>query len=489
MIAGINRAEFERILPTVLTPTTPIRSVEFLRGREKILEDIRRSFVQPGRHVFIHGDRGVGKTSLAQTAAIEHQSSSAAPIFIGCDNASTFYSIARNVALKLRPTDPSITKTTRGGKISAGWKSVLSAEAQQIIERGAIPDFRTIDDVIGAIGYLAEHHSQAPVIVIDEFERITAASERMLFADFIKQVGDQSLPVKLIFCGIGSALGDLLDAHHSCYRYLTAIALDRLGYQPRLEIMEHAVSALGLKMEDTSAYRIAMISDGFPHYVHLITEKLLWEAFQDGDRVITTKPHHYTKAIGAAVIDIEPHLKAMYEKASLKYKSDYETVLWAVADHHELKRRSTDIYNSYSRIMRSLGEDPLSRETFNQRMNSLKRATHASILKANRQGWYEFSEAVVRGYVRLRAEARGVQLGNEHPLDARNPAALANVPRQTFSVHGNNALLRGPAPTIRSVPVRVPVRRVSHSFRDSSRARRRAESGPSFGPRRRPISF
>jgi hypothetical protein len=34
-----------------------------------------------------------------------------------------------------------------------------------------------------------------PVIVIDEFERITNDSERMLFADFIKQVGDQSVPI------------------------------------------------------------------------------------------------------------------------------------------------------------------------------------------------------------------------------------------------------------------------------------------------------
>jgi len=427
-IKGFSRAEFEEILPVLLTPTTPIRSAEFLRGRERILEEIRRSFIQPGRHVFIHGDRGVGKTSLAQTAAIEHQSASADPIMVGCDNASTFYSIARNIGLKLRATDPTITKSTTGSKIGFKWK-IVSAEAQKTIERGNIPEFKTIDDVVGAFGYLAAQHSTAPVVVIDEFERIKAAEERMLFADFIKQVGDQSLPLKLIFCGIGSSLSDLLDAHHSCYRYLTAISLDRLGYQPRLEIIQHATSAFGLKAEDTSVYRIAMISDGFPHYVHLITEKLLWQAFEDEHVVHETKPHHYSDAVKAAVKDIEAHLKQMYEKASLKYKTDYETVLWAVADHHELKRRSTDIYYSYKRIMRSTSEEPLPRDTFNQRMNALKKPAHASILSANRQGWYEFSEAVVRGYVRLRAEARGVQLGNEHPLDARNPASLANAPQ------------------------------------------------------------
>ena len=168
-----------------------------------------------------------------------------------------------------------------------------------------------------------------------------------------------------------------------------------------------------------------MISDGFPHYVHLLTEKLLWQVFEDPNEIVETLPQHYTGAVSAAVVEIEPHLKVMYERATLKYKADYASVLWAVADHHSLKRRSVDIFASYKRIVLSKGETPLERDKFNQRMNTLKRPAHGSILKANRQGWYEFGEAVVRGYVRLQAEANGVQLGNEHPLDGRTPGALS----------------------------------------------------------------
>jgi hypothetical protein len=429
-IQSFKRDGFVDVLQRMLTPTTPIRSVEFLRGRDRILEDIRRALIQPGRHVFVHGDRGVGKTSLAQTAALQHQSADSSPVFIGCDNSSTFYRVAKNVAQKLAPSDPTVSKVTRSGKIGGGWKGWISAEAQQTVERtGNIPDFQSIDDAISIVGFVASKHSEHPVVVIDEFERIKDANERMLFADFIKQVGDQSVPIKLIFCGIGSALSDLLDSHHSCYRYLSAVPLERLGVEPRLEIIRTAAAALEITVEETSLYRIAMISDGFPHYVHLLTEKLLWQVFEDNEEVTQTMPRHYSSAVSAAVIDIEPHLKAMYESASLKYKPDYEHVLWAVADDHQLKRRSSDIFTSYARIVRSLGEDPLPRETFNARMNALKRPTHASILKANRQGWYEFTEAVVRGYVRLRAEGRGVRLGNEHPLDGRNPQSLANMPK------------------------------------------------------------
>jgi hypothetical protein len=263
-----------------------------------------------------------------------------------------------------------------------------------------------------------------PAIVIDEFERIQDAAERMLFADFIKQIGDQSIPIKLIFCGVGSSLGDLLDSHHSCYRYLTAVGLERLKVGPCLEIIQGASDALHVSIEDNTRIRIAQTSDGFPHYVHLLTENSLWCIFEDPQTIAISEPRHYSGAVTAAVIDIEPHLKGIYENATLKYKSDYEVVLWALADHDSLKRRSIDIYGSYKRIVLSRGETPLDRERFTQRINTLKRPTHASILKASRQGWYEFSEAVVRGYVRLRAEAQGIELGNDHPLDGRNPNPL-----------------------------------------------------------------
>jgi len=418
-IIGIQRAEFEATLKSVLSPTTPIRSPEQLKGREKKLEDIRRALVQPGRHIFIYGDRGVGKTSLAQTAAYEHQSSSRPPILLACDPSTSFYRLVQDLASRLLNMDPTILRKTAQKKGGASW--VFSAEVQQSIEHGQIPDLRTMNEAVAVTAYVAKLHSPQPVAIIDEFERVQDPNERTLFADFIKQIGDQSINLKLLFCGVGSALDELLDAHHSCYRYLSAVQLERLGYQPRLEIIDAAANALGIVVEDTSRYRIAAISDGFPNYIHLITEKLLWEVFDDDNEIQKTTPDHYVRAVKAAVLDIEPRLRAIYEKASLKYTDEYEAVLWAVADHHELKRRSTDIYESYRRLMDSRGLEPMAREKFNTRMNLLKKPTHASILKGTRQGWYEFSEAVVRGYVRLRAEVRGVQLGIDHPLEYRAP--------------------------------------------------------------------
>ena len=75
--------------------------------------------------------------------------------------------------------------------------------------------------------------------------------------------------------------------------------------------------------------------------------------------------------------------------------------------------------------MRDRPQDALDRDKFNQRINSLKQPSHASILTGTRQGWYEFTEKMIRGYVRLRAEQEGVLLEVDHP--ALRSRARTNV--------------------------------------------------------------
>lgn len=216
-------------------------------------------------------------------------------------------------------------------------------------------------------------------------------------------------------------------SHHSCYRYLATVDLQPLPWEGRLAIIDSASEALGVIVDSPTRFRIAAISDGFPHYVHLICEKLFWALQDDVECVGKTEPKHYLKALSDAVKDIEPFLKELYATATQKYNNDYQEILWAVADHHELKRRSTDIYKSYVEIMRQRPSAPLDRGKFNARMSYLKNPSHGEILIGSRQGWYELREPILRGYIRLRAEHEGISLAKEHPRqqDAR-PLGLFN---------------------------------------------------------------
>ena len=116
-----------------------------------------------------------------------------------------------------------------------------------------------------------------------------------------------------------------------------------------------------------------------------------------------------------AVQESETSLKIIYDNAVQKYSDTYEEVLWAVADDNLLRRQMTDIFDkSYERIMdERIGRTKLSKKTFYQRIYSLTTPRHGEVLIPRGNGWYEFRENIVRGYVRLRAAKEGLALGRE----------------------------------------------------------------------------
>ena len=80
-----------------------------------------------------------------------------------------------------------------------------------------------------------------------------------------------------------------------------------------------------------------MICDGFPYYVHFISEKLFWRVFeaQNGGKVT---PELFIQAMEDAANAMDMKLRGPYEKATQKYDDTYSAILFAVADGHELKK-------------------------------------------------------------------------------------------------------------------------------------------------------
>lgn len=404
---------FARELHKHVYASAPITSIEYLRGREVQVRDIERALGSPGRNVFIYGDRGVGKTSLAQTAAFKVNAAFGKPLLLGVTKQTTFFGTIRDlVSQKLGELDVGKKRTlVRGGGIQTG---VLSFEFRRELEHGRVPEPKTINEVVALLEFVFGGELADQVVVIDEFERLENADERALFADFLKQLGDQNVRVKFIFCGVGQSLTELLADHHSCYRYLETVSLGRLEYEARFQILRTVELAFDISIDAETRFRICAISDGYPYYIHLVCEKMLWEMYDDPKVVREPSVEHYNRALEKSINSIEPELRKSYETATKKYNDDYQEVLWAVADHGDLQRRSTDIYTSYLRIMSQMGKDALPRDRFNTRINSLKKESHGGILDGTRTGWYSFKENVIRGYVRLRAERCGVTLDVDH---------------------------------------------------------------------------
>lgn len=411
----LDRSAFEQILHTYVRPSKPIDTFEQLVGRTKQLDSVEEAINSPGKHIFIYGDRGAGKTSLAQTIAHKHHTSASSPIFSACGAKTTFSSIIADIASQLVGRSMLNAKESSLA-VTGSLGSALSANASFKVSERPIEHI-DLNKAAALLSEGAARRGHRCLVIIDEFENLPSTEDRALFAELVKQLSDRSIPITLIFCGIGRSLEDLLQGHASAHRYLHEVKLPTppLNFGQTWEIVDGVAGRLGLTINDDSRLRIAQVSDGFPHYVHLLCEKLFWQAFRADGPVDEITPDDYMHGVTAALENVEARLRLAYDKAVKKQVDEYQEVLWAVADHYELERNTAAIYtNSYERIMNDLGRTPVTRRTFTTRLNALKTPAHGSVLTSARRNWVQFSENLIRGYVRLVAEGAGVRLALEH---------------------------------------------------------------------------
>lgn len=419
-IANFSQSEFERVLNEHVRPSSPIESFEHLFDREKQLNRIEEALSSAGRHIFIYGDRGAGKTSLAKSAAFKHHPSLGEPIYTACGQKTSFEAIVRDIASQLdnRSSYFNVERTVGFGA-KAKTRNVEIDGSYRKTETQRNLDGFDLNAATAAIKEAVDRKRTADrkIIVIDEFENLPSPDDRKLFAELIKQLSDRNAHVSLIFCGIGKSLDDLLLGHASAHRYIEEIQLPSppLTYSGRWEIIDSACRALGLTLDEDSRLRIAQVSDGFPHYVHLICQKLFWTAFRAPEIVTDLNPYDYMESVRGALGSVESRLRQVYDIATKKDQDNYQEVLWSVADHFELERNNRRIYDeSYQRVMREVERPPLSFKDFQARLANLRSSRHGAILSSSRRGWVHFTENLTRGYVRLVAESKGIRLALEH---------------------------------------------------------------------------
>ncbi len=413
-IQEYHRSQFGEKLNTLVSPSQPIRSVENLFGREKEIVRIEKALYAPGRHVFIYGERGVGKSSLAATAANQYQSSDSEYIDVSCSPDATLKSIIVNIAYQA-------TKTSRLRDIKKNEIQLLDIHYLKLqsgeneANKNLHNEIHSLTDAVEILREVSENHSERPIIVIDEFDRMDSEKERNLFADLLKHLGDKRISIKFIFTGIAKTLDELLGAHQSAIRQLETIELPKLSWDARWDILLHASKEFGIIVDRTICIRIAAISDGYPYYVHLITEKLLWRVFDDEITATEVLKAHYQAALHDAIDSISAELKRPYELAINQRTGDYEEVLWSTADSDFLQRYLKDMYSSYLYVMKQIThKSPLKYDKYTARIRSLKGESNGEILiSENRPGLYSYREKMLRGFVRIQAEAHGIELLGE----------------------------------------------------------------------------
>jgi Cdc6-like AAA superfamily ATPase len=420
-IKGLNEIQLAEILGAHLTPSKEILTPERLLGREQCLKQINRAFSSDGRNVFVYGDRGIGKTSVARTAATINNFAETSHIYVACGEDTSFGQIIQAigndvipVAKRLRPK-----KVAGGGTVGVLGTSLganFSTDTKSSIDKPT-----SVIEALDILTFVAQSRMGRTIAVVDEFDRISSDLDKVLFAELIKNLSTRDIDLRFIFCGIGHTVDELLGKHLSVGRYFQPIGLEKLHHDHLWGIINTVADKTGVTIPQEILYRIGIVSDGFPHFVHLIGQCMFY-AMHDSPEVVTVcSRDHYDAGIKHAIDQTEPPLRAAYLKATEKTKNklEYEEALWALADRAETRRQVSKIYElSYKRLIqhRSLASrSMLTKDKFNQRLLALRTPGHGSIVIGGGSGWFAFRENVMRGYVRLKAESEGVELTPDLP--------------------------------------------------------------------------
>ena len=247
----------------VFQPRTPINTRELFAGRWEQIQTLVDAVAQNGLHVVIYGERGVGKTSLANIVrplihvfdgTIDEQDQSRLIIKTNAGSSDSFSSLWRKLfgEISLKDNRP-VTGIVPGERAPRPFLDALNF--QEPLE---------VDQVRKGLAILPN-----AVFIIDEFDRI-ATREAANFTDLIKSLSDFSVNCTVILVGVSDTIDELVSDHGSITRAVTQILLPRMGVNELQEILDTAEKRLQIKFSNDARDLIVHISQGLPHYTHLI---------------------------------------------------------------------------------------------------------------------------------------------------------------------------------------------------------------------------
>ncbi len=242
-------------LHDVFTPGAPVDKREFFAGRVKQIQRVVDTIPSPGRHPMVFGQRGVGKTSLANI--LSELLPDVWTVKINCDSTDTFTSIWNRV---LQKASISFKKQAFG------------------FSPDEIQSHTSLRDYIGPEGdvspsevaeVLTVVESQA-VFILDEFDRVCQDQAKSHMADLIKNLSDNAHGVTVVIVGVGASISELVGEHPSIQRNLAQIELPSMNDDELKEIITKGCHKLGLQIDQQIPSEIASLANGFPHYAHLL---------------------------------------------------------------------------------------------------------------------------------------------------------------------------------------------------------------------------
>jgi len=291
---------------TVFTPGSPVDAFTLFAGRSYQVQEIVRAIRGKGQHAALFGERGVGKTSLANV--LSDILGTALPVLVVKITASkgdTFSDIWRRIGRDIRFN----TKSQ-----SIGFEATEKEQSASLEE--ALGSARTPDD----ISFILKKIGVPLVLVIDEFDRTSGGEVTRLMADCIKTLSDNAVLATIILVGVANDIDDLVAEHGSIDRALIQVRMPRMSPEELSEIISKGEVASGISFTRDAGKMCVQLSQGLPHYTHLLALYSSEKALDAGRSKVTSKD--VRDSIQTALDKAQQSIHSLYHKATSSPRRD-----------------------------------------------------------------------------------------------------------------------------------------------------------------------
>lgn len=376
----------------VFTPGYPVQQKDLFSGRSHQLNRAIETLTAPGRHPVIFGQRGVGKTSLANI--LEQALQKLVCIKVSCDGGDTFQKIWNrilynaSVTLKQHPlgfnSSGSVQTVSLADAIGHDPSMTKPAEVADILRRYTGNGFF--------------------IVILDEFDKVTDSQTKIAFSDLIKIVSDTVPGFTIVIVGVAENILELIGEHPSIDRNLVQIELPVMSDTEIREIFRIGMTKLNIKYKEGVLDQVAALSGGFPHYAHLLGLCSAKACAENDSFELTDEL--FNVACNMAVEDAIEKYRDSYAKATATTQSSrYPQILAACGYAHTDSRgvfRVTDVVDAIREVFNEI----VSVQAVVPALGEFLKERRAAVLKSVQVGGrqcYRFKDPMMRPFCRLKA--------------------------------------------------------------------------------------
>lgn len=381
----------------IFTPYKPIMVKELFFGRSKEVESIIKQLNTPGQHSILFGERGVGKSSLANiTAELLKILTNDKLIIKRCDSHDNFETIVEHllneVGINLQVSSTQYQKA-EGGKAGLG---ILCVSAGIASETTNTTNVKGCEERASSPSWVAQKVKNINALfLLDEID-VVNKEEKWKVAELIKQLSDEGSCLKFLIVGIAETASELTHGHESVQRCLKETYLRKMNDAEIENIVMNGEKKLGLNFALSAVRKIVTVSSGYPHFAHLLALKAAESAIGEERKEIQLG--HIHQATDDATGDAEGSLRTKYNETVRSSNTDeFKKILVAATIIKKEEFTATDLRDSYKQIMGL----SVNQSWLNNYLQKIVANDSSAILRRLAKGVYKFSDPRMPSYIKL----------------------------------------------------------------------------------------